>query len=369
MPLVSIIIPLYNHERFIKETLNSALTQTVQDFEIIVIDDGSTDNSGKLVQEVKDKRIQYLNQDNKGAHNTINRGLGIAQGRYVSILNSDDVYLDNRLEKCLKILENDLAVDAVFSGIEYIDESGQTLKTTSGAEENWSHLDSEPSYKTENNVTIDLLAGNFLKTTSNLFCRKKCIDSVGHFRNLRYCHDYDYFLRLSQRCALYIVKEPLLRYRTHAANTLRENQAAVDLECALVIADFLTMHDLNSFIDTKDPYTLSKIFNSINAHRADRVLSTLLLFFTCLKPRESILDMLTDNHEHHFWSLGRSYLSHYHDGWQAREKILDDWNYLHSQYLECSRELEELKESLPRKNESLVSKSINKLRRIITWGK
>ena len=369
MPLISVIIPLYNHESFITEALDSILNQTFQDFEIIIINDGSTDKSETIVQQISDKRIRYFSQENRGAHYTINRGIEFSQGMFISILNSDDSYFNTRFEKCLKELETNPSVDAVFTGIEYINQDGISQKTTLGAEENWDHIDTEFSYEEENNITLDLLAGNFLKTTSNLFCRKKCLQIVGPFRNLRYCHDYDFFLRMSQCCEISILREPLLRYRIHADNTLREGQAAVDMECALVITDFLTMHDLNSFIDSKDPATIGKLFYSINTHRADRIISTLLLFNSHLKNKESILDIMTGNPDHPFWSTGRSYLRNFHDGWQARDKILEDWKNLYFQYIESTNEIERLRYAKTCKADSVISICRNKIKSLLASGK
>lgn len=101
-PKISVIIPLYHHEKYIEEAIYSVLEQTFSDFELIIINDGSTDKSEEVVKSIKDDRIKYCYQDNQGAHNTINRGIQLAQGEYVSILNSDDVYYKNRFVELLE---------------------------------------------------------------------------------------------------------------------------------------------------------------------------------------------------------------------------------------------------------------------------
>lgn len=101
-PLVSVIIPAYNHERFIAETVESVLGQTLSDFELIVVDDGSTDKTAEIVQSYNDERLNYFHQENQDAYNTINRGMSLAKGHFLSILNSDDVYSLDRLEKLVK---------------------------------------------------------------------------------------------------------------------------------------------------------------------------------------------------------------------------------------------------------------------------
>ena len=101
-PLISVIIPAYNHEKFIGAAVDSVLTQTVADLELIVINDGSTDQTGEIVQSFTDKRLAYYYQKNKDAYNTINRGLGLAKGSYIAVLNSDDLFTSNRLERLLE---------------------------------------------------------------------------------------------------------------------------------------------------------------------------------------------------------------------------------------------------------------------------
>src|SRR3989304_4480978 len=114
-PKISAIIPLYNHEKYVKEAICSVLEQSVLDFELIVINDGSMDNSAAVAKAIKDDRIKYIYQENQGAHNAINRGIALAKGEYVTILNSDDLYYKSRFEEALKVLETDSSVYAVFS--------------------------------------------------------------------------------------------------------------------------------------------------------------------------------------------------------------------------------------------------------------
>ena len=119
IPKVSVIIPLYNHEKYVREAVYSVLEQTFSDFELIIINDGSKDRSEEVIKSIQDKRIKYFYQENRGAHNTINRGIKLAKGEYITILNSDDVYHTNRFEEFLKILEDDNNISAVFSHIEF----------------------------------------------------------------------------------------------------------------------------------------------------------------------------------------------------------------------------------------------------------
>ena len=104
-PVISVLIPAYNHEKYIRGTIESVLGQTYRDLEVVVINDGSTDGTDSAIREYKDSRVVYISRENRGAHNTINQAIALAQGEYVSILNSDDVYEADRLEKCLAYLQ------------------------------------------------------------------------------------------------------------------------------------------------------------------------------------------------------------------------------------------------------------------------
>ncbi|TXG34556.1 glycosyltransferase family 2 protein [Seonamhaeicola maritimus] len=98
MPLFSVIIPLYNKEKFIKNTLNSVINQTFKDFELIIINDGSTDKSLKIASEFKDKRIQIVNQKNSGLCTSRNNGIKLAKGDYIAFLDADDLWFEDFLE-------------------------------------------------------------------------------------------------------------------------------------------------------------------------------------------------------------------------------------------------------------------------------
>ena len=116
------IIPAYNHEKYIGRTIRSAIEQSYEDFELIIINDGSTDGTDHEIRKIDDKRIVYITRENRGAHNTINEGIEAAKGEYISILNSDDIYTPDRLEKCIKFLESNKDYSAVISEVGGIDD-------------------------------------------------------------------------------------------------------------------------------------------------------------------------------------------------------------------------------------------------------
>lgn len=229
---LSVIIPLYNHERYIDATLDSVMAQTLPPHEIIVVDDGSQDASLQRVRQraEQDRRIMVWSHPNQGAHYTINTGLQHATGSYIAILNSDDCYHPRRLATCLQALEQDEEAAAVCSALSFMDENGKMCRNR------WYEKARLYHYQV-GDLGLALLNGNFLMTTSNLFIRRAVFDKLGQFANLRYSHDLDFFLRLVlHRKKIVLLDEPLLQYRTHTTNTISEGVLKVKQEWAAVVA-------------------------------------------------------------------------------------------------------------------------------------
>ncbi|NKB60777.1 MAG: glycosyltransferase [Gammaproteobacteria bacterium] len=222
-PLISVVIPAYNHEKFIGAAIESVLNQTVDDLELIIVDDGSTDRTADVIKGYDDPRISYTWQENQDAFNTINRGMGMAKGRYVSILNSDDVYTTDRFEKLLAYGE-DRAADCLFTDVIPISDSGDVFIDPDFGWNVW-HRKNRDYYYQHNDIYTGFLNGNYMVTTSNLFMSKAAVDKVGKFSSLRYLHDYDYIFRIMlafPETVFYVGDQKLLQYRIHSGNTLSE---------------------------------------------------------------------------------------------------------------------------------------------------
>lgn len=222
-PLVSVIIPAYNHEKFIGPAVDSVLNQTFDDFELIVIDDGSRDSTGEIVQSYNDKRLSYTYQENRDAFNTINRGMGMAKGKYISILNSDDIYTPDRLEKLIayQVQHNS---QALITDVIPISDEGTEFTSPSFGWNQW-HGKNRTFYFDCGDLYSSFLKGNLMVTTSNLFMTAEAMKRVGDFCSLRYLHDYDYIFRLMLACPQqvhYLKNDRLLYYRIHSGNTLGE---------------------------------------------------------------------------------------------------------------------------------------------------
>jgi len=279
-PRVSVVIPLYNHERYVQGCIASVLNQTAADFEVIIVDDGSTDRSGEVVRTFDDDRIFYLLQDNQGAHAAINRGISLARGEFVSVLNSDDLYREDRLQECLDACLADPTLAAVFSQVEMIDGEGRPLRAVRGAQDYLVKAPARaPALTGQSNALLDLLGGNYLLTTSNLFCTRELFSRVGLFDNLRYTHDYDFFLRVFAQASARVIDKPLLRYRVHESNTIKENEAAVNFEIGIVLARFLLGDGLDRALEGRPPSSenMARLYAALDTHGADRLIMTILL--------------------------------------------------------------------------------------------
>lgn len=236
-PLVSVLIPAYNHEAYVAQAIQSVLVQTYPNLELIVIDDASTDGTWGVIQANQDPRMQMLRHDtNQGSHATLNTGLAMASGEYLAILNSDDVFMPTRIEACLDVLASGQA-DLVGTDIRLLDRAGNRV------EAHW-WLDAFNALKTVQKSQGDwvqtLLAGNVFMTTSNFVFRRAWLEQMGAFGDWRYVPDYEWLLRgCAQGCRLAWLDEPLLNYRLHESNTISESPLKANLECAALLRQYL----------------------------------------------------------------------------------------------------------------------------------
>lgn len=222
-PTLSIVMPAYNHQQFVGEAVESVLNQTFADFEFIIIDDGSTDNTADVINSYKDDRIQYYYQENQDAYNALNNGIAKAKGRFVAILNSDDVYMPNRFERIFEF-QKQYKAHCLFTDVIPISDSSEEFTEPNFGWNQW-HKKNRDKYFELDDIYAGFLHGNFMVTTSNLFLSIQAVKKVGGFTSLRYLHDYDFIFRVMlayPKHTFYIHDEKLLKYRIHSGNTLSE---------------------------------------------------------------------------------------------------------------------------------------------------
>ncbi|MGK7927409.1 MAG: glycosyltransferase family 2 protein [Spirulina sp.] len=186
LPKISIIIPVYNGEQTIQATLDSILSQSFQDWELIISNDGSTDRTLEIIEAIPDPRIQIISDSNAGLSESRNRGIRIATGEYISFLDADDLWSPDKLEAQLQALENNPEAAVAYSWTDYIDEKGNKVQ---------SGLHGSP----KGNVLPELFVCNFLENGSNLLVRREALDRVGYFdTSLTSAQDWDLYLRLAE---------------------------------------------------------------------------------------------------------------------------------------------------------------------------
>jgi len=281
MPKVSVIIPSYNHAIFVKKAIQSVLNQTERDLELIIVDDGSTDGTRSILDEIEDPRCRVILQEHQGAHVALNRGLMEAKGSYLAILNSDDMYYPQRIERLVNFLENNRDVGLVGSYIEVIDAKERTLGIKHGYRdlEPWPLPYRDRSFRAGSDWRGALLTENFFATTSNFVFRYELYEQIGGFNPLRYAHDWDFLLRASAVSAIAILPEVLLRYRVHSKNTIRQDKPSMIFEICWCLAVHLPNHinDAKWFEQEPLDRRIEQLLYSIYTFDCEQVLAVMLL--------------------------------------------------------------------------------------------
>lgn len=222
-PRVSVIMPAYNHEKFVGEAVDSVLGQTFRDFEFIIINDGSTDRTEEVIRNYTDARINYFAQSNKGAPSALNRGLSVAKGKYISIINSDDVYHPDRLEFLHDAAESD-TLKFLITDVIFIDAYSELIKEPLSII-SW-HKRVKDIYSDTGSLFRVFLRSNMAVSSSNFFFDSAIVNDIGMFSRYRYVHDYDFLFRVLCRYESkfrFFNGAGYLCYRVHSGNTINNS--------------------------------------------------------------------------------------------------------------------------------------------------
>ena len=199
--IVSVIMPVYNGEKYIAEAIESILNQTFQNYELIIINDASTDNTVNIIENYKDSRIRLIqNNSNLGLGLVRNIGLNNARGKYIAWLDSDDINMDTRLEKQVNLLENNPNIGLC----------GTWVKTIGNAENVWKFP-----------IQSDFIKSNMLFhncfAASSVMLRREIIIKHKYFFSLEYlfANDYEFWEKISNHCNIANIPEILTYYRLH----------------------------------------------------------------------------------------------------------------------------------------------------------
>ncbi len=203
MPTVTVVIPTYNAINYLPKALESLLHQTFTNFEVIIIDDGSTDSTAQWLGNLTDSKIEITVQTNQGVAVARNLGIAKAKGDYIAFLDSDDLWEPTKLEKQVQCLEANPDVGLVNTWIEYIDEQGN-------------HLSIVQAPEAVGNVWNRAIAENLILCGSVPLIRRSCFETVGVFDpNLLSAEDWDMWIRIAASYSFALIREPLVSYRQH----------------------------------------------------------------------------------------------------------------------------------------------------------
>ncbi len=205
MPTVSICIPTYNRKGYLRQALDSVIAQTYKDFEIIMVDDGSTDGTEEMVKNTG-YNIRYYWQENKGEAAACNKLIKLAEGQYISFVHSDDLLFNDTIERLVNVLKAKSQDIIVYGNYVRIDENGNEFghykkKLRSGY------------------ITRYLFENHIAHVVGSIFPKKALVDIGGFDTSLRVCSDYRLKLQLSLKYRFLAVDKPTFKRRRHSSNT------------------------------------------------------------------------------------------------------------------------------------------------------
>ncbi|MCL4338850.1 glycosyltransferase [Patescibacteria group bacterium] len=232
-PLVTVFMPVYNGQRYIRESVESILTQTFKDFELLIVDDASTDKSVRIIESFNDTRIRLVkNKKHLGLAKIRQKGVDLAKGKYIAFLDCDDIALPQRLSKHVSYLDSHKEVYVAGSWVEIIDEQGKKTGQV------WRHAESPELIK------AILLFRNCISQSSVLL-RKECFNAE-HYRADNWpAPDYDLWIRLAGKFKMINIPAVLTYYRKHPQNMSGDAKKEIDDCTTKIMKENLGRLDIN----------------------------------------------------------------------------------------------------------------------------
>ena len=210
MSKVSVVIPAYNAMTYLPKTLDSVLQQTFTDFEVLIVNDGSTDSIMAWFTTVGDDRVRLISQANQGLPGARNTGITEAQGEHIAFIDADDLWEPTKLEKQVQCLDAKPEVGLVYAWTLLIDQHGNSTGTVTAAQ-------------VEGHVWEKLLLGDVVGSGSAAMVRRSCFDQVGLFDpDLTSIEDCDMWVRIAAHYPFAVIKEVLVSYRQHSTSMSKD---------------------------------------------------------------------------------------------------------------------------------------------------
>jgi hypothetical protein len=228
-PLVSVVMSVFNGERFLREAIDSILSQTFSDFEFIIINDGSTDGTPSILDSYarSDPRVRVYQQENKGLVESRNRGCGLARGKYIAQMDADDIAVRDRLQWQIEFLERHSEVGVVGGAVELIDGAGRALYRWRLPVEN-------------EEIKTALRLHNCLADPAAMIRKEAFLSVAGYRKPFDFAPDYDLWLRIAERWRLANLEAVVLKYRIHPdqGSYQKARQTALYALAARALASF-----------------------------------------------------------------------------------------------------------------------------------
>ena len=275
-PKFSIIIPTYNRANFIVKTINSVLDQTYTNFELIIVDDGSTDNTKEIVLAIKDDRLKYLKKQNEERAAARNYGINKAKGEYITFLDSDDLFYENHLDEAFSFFENH-KIDFMFQAYEIV------------------HLNyKEPKLFQNQNINQLLVSKGNIMSCHGVFIKNKIAKNnlFNEDRDLSASEDYELWIRLASKYIIHhnpIITSCLINHEERSVINI--NKEALIKRKELFIKYTLENPEVNSFIGKRRNQFIANSYSYIALHLvlAKYKKEGFKYFFKAIKQKPSVL--------------------------------------------------------------------------------
>ena len=220
-PKVSVVIPTYNHARYLPYALDSVINQSYPNLEILVIDDGSNDGTAELVKPYR-STINYVYKANGGTPSALNLGLSLAIGKYICWLSADDMLIEGKISKQVGLMERDPNLGFSYTSFVVIDANGKKQYDVNSA-----------YFSDKREMVTKLMEGCFINGSS-VMMRSSALKEIGNFdESLPQAHDYDLWFRFLRHYSCGFLKEPLLAYRWHGENMSQNLNEA----CSVIVQE------------------------------------------------------------------------------------------------------------------------------------
>ena len=287
---VSVIVPTYNRPRWLPETIESVLAQTYPHIEIIVVNDGSTDNTKQVLEPYMD-RIAYIYKENGGPGSAVNAGIMAATGEYVARVDDDDLFLPEKLELQVEMFQQEPQLGLVATDHHIIDQEGRILYTRA-----------VPDFS-KHGALLTLLQ-DCIFSQPTVVVRRDCHDKVGLYKNT-YAQDYDMWMRIARHYPVGVIHKPLAMYRRHDSNRSgRSSGSEVNADIQSFVCEIMDTISLEELLLEPDESRNCKMIHSI-PHAHDVRGAIFLKHDLCKRAGREFYEAVTAEPQdmvHRFWS-------------------------------------------------------------------